>query len=328
MAVFTRITHEELTQWLKHFACGELLSFEGISSGIENTNYFVNTSQGRYVLTLFEKLTTNEVPFYLALMQHLASQNLPVACPVLTTNKQLFLNFKNKPAALVACLPGQSIEKPNAQQCHAIGQFAAQAHLAVKTFKGDLQNPRDLTWITEAANKLKPCVPQATYHLLTEEISFQQDVANSPAYKTLPQGVVHADLFRDNALLEANSLGGVIDFYFAGIDTFLYDLCVIANDWCIQHKTGEFEINLLIALTQSYNQARPFTEQEQQLWPAQLRLAALRFWTSRLYDYFLPRDADMLTAKNPEHFQNVLVQRQHIELTPSLSSLCQTGKPL
>ncbi len=326
MAVFTRITQNELQQWLSNFSCGELLSYEGIESGIENTNYFVNTTQGRFVLTLFEKLTASELPFYLQLMQHLAQHKLPVAYPIQSKHQQLFLSLKNKPAALVACLPGQSIHQPNAQQCHAIGQFAAKAHLAVHNFKGHLINPRNLTWISQAATELRPYLPDELRALLLDEIEYQTQTSHSEEYKTLAKGAVHCDLFRDNALLQGDHIGGVIDFYFAGIDTFLYDLCVIANDWCICQTSKELQIDLTSALIQGYSQFRTFSSAELALWPAQLRLAALRFWTSRLYDYYMPRQATVLNLKDPTHFQTLLQKRQHQQNTPSLQHLTQLRK--
>lgn len=310
MAVFTRITQDELQLWLKGRKCGELLSFEGIESGIENTNYFVNTSTGRFVLTLFEKLRAEDLPFYLGLMEHLAKKGLAVPGPIANTKGELFNALHGKPATLVTCLSGKSVDHPNAAQCHAIGKFSAQAHLAVADFAGNTPNPRGLAWIEKAMNELDDHLPKAVCTLLHSEVSHQKIVAASNAYKSLPKGAVHADLFRDNALMQGDMLGGVIDFYFAGVDTFLFDLAVTANDWCINLNSGELTEDLLDALLTGYQEVRPLTIHECELWQDMLRAAALRFWASRLYDFYMPREAEVLNVKDPQHFERVLLARR------------------
>lgn len=310
MAVFTRITHEDLQHWLAGRACGTLQSFEGISSGIENTNYFVNTTTGRYVLTIFEKLTEADLPFYLGLMQHLAGKGLPVPGPVAGRQGELFNPLMGKPATLVNCLAGQSVDAPSAVQCGHIGEFSAKAHQAVVDFAGNTPNPRGLDWIKQSALTLKPHIPADKLNLLEDEVAHQSAIAQSAAYLALPRGAVHADLFRDNALMQGEQLGGVIDFYFAGVDTFLFDLAVTANDWCINHITGEFKQDQLEALVTGYAKHRPFTEDDQALWPHLLRAAALRFWTSRMMDYYMPRKAEVLNVKDPAHFERILLDRR------------------
>lgn len=310
MAVFTRITQDELQRWLEGRKCGELLSFEGIESGIENTNYFVNTSTGRFVLTLFEKLRAEDLPFYLGLMEHLANKGLAVPGPIANAKGELFNTLHGKPATLVTCLSGKSVDHPNAAQCHAIGKFSAQAHLAVADFAGNTPNPRGLAWIEKAMNELDDHLPDAVCKLLHDEVSHQKIVAAGNAYKTLPKGAVHADLFRDNALMQGDALGGVIDFYFAGVDTFLFDLAVTANDWCINLNSGELKDDLLDALLTGYQEVRPLTIHERELWQDMLRAAALRFWASRLYDFYMPRKAEVLNIKDPQHFERVLLARR------------------
>lgn len=315
MAVFTRITQTELQQWLEGRDCGELLSFEGIESGIENTNYFVNTSKGRFVLTLFEKLTVEDLPFYLGLMQHLAVKGLAVPGPIPNAQGELFSELNGKPATLVNCLGGKSVERPNAAQCQQIGRFCAQAHLAVADFPGNTPNPRGLAWIESAMNALDSYLPNPVKELLHSEVHHQKAVAERHAYRMLPKGAVHADLFRDNALMQGDSLGGVIDFYFAGVDTFLFDLAVTANDWCIELANdkpdqGELKPELLGALLSGYQEVRKLNQHECELWQDMLRAAGLRFWTSRLYDFYMPREAEVLNVKDPKHFERVLLARR------------------
>lgn len=310
MAVFTRINHTELQHWLTGRDCGELLSFEGIESGIENTNYFVNTSQGRYVLTIFEKLTAADLPFYLGLMQHLAKKGLAVPGPIADAQGHLFSTLAGKPATLVNCLAGRSVESPNAAQCREIGRFCAQAHLAVRDFHAEVPNPRGLNWIEQAMHDIQAHLPDQLRALLQDEVVYQKNVASSAAYRGLQKGAVHADLFRDNALMKGDELGGVIDFYFAGVDTFLFDLAVTTNDWCIQLDTGELKPELVEALLKGYQEFRVLSEDESALWQDMLRSAGLRFWTSRLYDFYKPREAEVLNVKNPAHFERVLLARR------------------
>ena len=310
MAVFTRVTHEEVQDWLADLACGELHGLEDIASGIENTNYFVTTSKGRYVLTIFEKLGASDLPFFLGFMQHLANKGLPVPGPIANCKGLLFKNLHGKPATLVNCLAGRSVEKATSKQCAAIGQFSAQAHCAALDFAGSTPNPRGLDWIEKTAQALASHLPEQESRLLEDEIRHQREVCLSSAYANLQKGAVHADLFKDNALMQGENLGGVIDFYFAGIDTFLFDLAVTANDWCINPATGEFETELLESLIKSYKAHRPFSDPEKQLWQSTLRAAALRFWTSRLFDQHMPREAEVLTVKDPKHFERVLRARR------------------
>lgn len=315
MAVFTRITQTELQVWLRGRDCGELLSFEGIESGIENTNYFVNTSTGRFVLTLFEKLKAEDLPFYLGLMQHLAKKGLAVPGPIPNAEGELFNPLNGKPATLVNCLSGKSVDRPNTAQCEQIGRFCAQAHLAVADFEGNTPNPRGLAWIESAMHELESHLPDRVRALLHNEVNHQKAVAERHAYKMLPKGAVHADLFRDNALMKGDALGGVIDFYFAGVDTFLFDLAVTANDWCIDvsndgQSQGELQLDSLAALLKGYQDIRPLNNHECDLWQDMLRAAGLRFWTSRLYDYYMPRDAEVLNVKDPKHFERILVARR------------------
>lgn len=310
MAVFTRITHDELSTWLHHRDCGELLSFEGISSGIENTNYFVNTSLGRFVLTIFEKLTSVELPFYLGLMQHLSEKGLPVPGPKPSNTGELFSDLQGKPATLVNCLQGSSVDHPTPAQCSAIGGFLGQAHQAVLDFEGSTPNPRGLPWIQRTSLELQAHLSGPTFELLFREVQHQTAISASALYQQLPKGAVHADLFRDNALMLGEQLGGVIDFYFAGVDTFLFDLAVTANDWCIDHQTGALLEPQLRAMIEGYQAQRPLNTAECALWQDMLRAAALRFWTSRLYDYHMPREAEVLNVKDPSHFERILKARQ------------------
>lgn len=310
MAVFTVVEPTQLRAWLADCDAGDLLHIEGIASGIENTNYFVDTTNGRWVLTLFERMQTDQIDFCLRLMQRLAQAGLPCPEPIARHDGALQAPLCERPAALVRRLAGRSVERPNATQCQAIGRALAQMHHAAQGLSGALPNPRGLGWCSHTAGLLEPHLAPPQAQLLADELTSQQAFASTPLYAALPRGPIHADLFRDNALFEQDRLSGVFDFYFAGTDTWLFDLAVTCNDWCIDDESGAFNAARLQALLNGYRSARTPTPEEAQAWPTLLRAAALRFWISRLADWHLPRPAHLLAPKDPAHFERILTLRR------------------
>jgi homoserine kinase type II len=309
MSVFTRVTPEQLSAWLEGYAIGTLRELQGIAAGIENTNYFVTTTRGRFVLTLFEKLTAAELPFYLDLMGHLARHGVPCPAPIADRADRTLGSLNGKPATLVTCLPGVPVAAPEPRHCEIIGAALAEMHMAGQSFKGSLENPRGPAWWRVTAPLVMPFLDEAQRALLASELEHQ----GARGSERLPRGAVHADLFRDNALWDATNegpaLGGVIDFYFAGVDTWLYDVAVTVNDWCVQ-RSGEIDKPRAWALLRSYAKERPFNDAERAAWPSTLRAAALRFWLSRLHDFYLPRAGDLTHAHDPEHFRRILEKRR------------------
>lgn len=309
MAVFTAVSDSELEPWLKRFDVGHLVSLEGIVAGIENTNYRVTTEhQGqkqRFVLTLFERLNAQQLPFYLELMRHLAVAGIPCPNPVPDLNGQILGTLAGKPATLVTWLQGKELTDPSPQACARIGSMLARMHRATKDFTGIQPNLRGLSWWQEVTPQLLPFLPSKQATLLERELAYQiaQDLTQ------LPRSAVHADLFRNNVLFEGDEVGGVIDFYFAGIDTWLFDLAVTANDWCIDFATGEWDHDRLNALLDAYQSVRPLLPSERDAWPAAQRAGALRFWISRLYDVYLPRPAQVIVPHDPTHFERILIAR-------------------
>ncbi len=305
MSVFTTVTPTELSAWLENYTVGTLLELKGISAGIENTNYFVTTTSGRYVLTLFEKLTVDELPYYLNLMAHLARNSVPCPCPV-ARNDQCYVGVLNgKPASLVSRVPGADIKQPTIAHCANIGALMAGIHIAGKSYPASMINPRGAPWRERVLPQLLPFMAQPAADLLRSEVQTQAAFACDD----LPRGVIHADLFRDNVLWDGARVGGVIDFYFACNDALLYDVAITVNDWCL-NDDGVLDPKRAAALLRSYNQARPFNDAEYGAWSMMLRAAALRFWMSRLFDLHLPRPGELTHAKDPLHFQRVL--EQHI----------------
>ncbi|MES2976784.1 MAG: homoserine kinase [Pseudomonadota bacterium] len=340
MAVFTEVSFEEADTFLQALGLGALQSISGCSGGIENTNYFVDTAQGQFVLTLFERLTFEQLPFYLRLMKHLAGKGIPVPDPqaapgvapaAATTAKsrkavvaavvaatvtrpgEILHSLKGKPAAVVNRLRGSSELHPSAAHCASVGEMLARMHVAGSDFDMRQPNLRGLPWWNETVPVVLPFLTPEQRDLIVSELAFQNHVAASSVYRSLPRGPIHADLFRDNVMFapdgeggHATELTGFFDFYFAGCDTFLFDIGVSLNDWCIDQSTGKSDPDRARAFLDAYQRVRPLTGQERQLLPAMQRAGALRFWISRLWDFHLPREAAVLKAHDPQHFERVL----------------------
>ena len=305
MAVFTRVTEAELTAWLGDYSLGQLLELQGIASGIENTNYFVATSHGRFVLTLFEKLSADELPFYLNLMAHLARHGIPCPSPVADRHNRFLSPLQGKPACIVSRLPGKSVMRPEVAHCAAVGAMLGQLHGAAQSFAETMANARAANWRAHAAQQVLPFLLPQDAALLESEVAFHA----KHTLAALPQGVIHADLFRDNVLFDGARIGGLIDFYFACNDCLLYDVAITVNDWCMS-ADGTLDQARTQALLRAYHLVRPLQPQERAAWPIALRVAALRFWLSRLYDMRLPRDGELINAHDPEQFKRIL--QRHI----------------
>jgi len=306
MAVFTTVTEADLTAWLGDYSLGQLLELQGISSGIENTNYFVTTSNGRFVLTIFEKLSADELPFYLNLMAHLARHGIPCPSPVANRHNQFLGALKDKPACIVSRLSGKSTTAPGIEQCAAIGGMLGQMHIAGQSFSQIMPNPRGAAWRASTAPQVRPFLNEDQAALLDNEVEWH----SKNVFAQLPQGVIHADLFRDNVLLDDIRVGGLIDFYFACSDALLYDVAITVNDWCMDIGTGKLDPVRAQTFLRAYHAVRPLQESEHTAWQPMLRLAALRFWISRLFDLHLPRDGELVNAHDPLHFETIL--RNHI----------------
>jgi homoserine kinase type II len=312
MAVFTQVSDNEARELLRQLQLGELHALRGIEGGIENTNYFVTCDEGEFVLTLFERLTAAQLPFYLHLMKHLAHKGIPVPDPRANKAGDILHTVCGKPAAVVNRLAGRSQLAPEAVHCAAVGGMLARMHLAGRDYDRQQPNLRGLPWWNETVPVVLPHIGPDQAALLRAELAYQNHIAASPAYAALPRGPVHADLFRDNVMFEGAQLTGFFDFYFAGVDSFLFDLAVCLNDWCIDLPTGAHDAHRATAMIDAYQAVRALTAAERSLLPALLRAGALRFWISRLWDYYLPREASMLTPHDPSHFERVLRQRaQH-----------------
>jgi homoserine kinase type II len=326
MAVYTEVSFDDAAALLRRLNLGELTQLRGIQGGIENTNYFVTSERDgvvlEHVLTLFERLGFEQLPFYLHLMKHLAGHGIAVPCPAASATGDIVHRLQGKPAAVVDKLRGTSQLRPSAHHCQAVGDMLARMHLAGADFAMSQPNLRGLPWWNETVPVVLPFLNPHQASLIRSELAFQNHVAASPAYAALPRGPIHADLFRDNVMFDGNELTGFFDFYFAGCDSFLFDIAVCLNDWCVEHRAddhdGSHDAARAQAFMAAYQAVRPLNAAERSLLSAMLRAGALRFWVSRLWDLHLPREAAMLQAHDPAHFERVL--RQRVRHAQTLSS--------
>lgn len=313
MAVYTVVGEDEVRALVARLGLGALTGFEGIRAGIENSNWFVDTTQGRYVLTVFERLTAEQLPYYLWFMKHLAEAGIPVPDPQADAAGDLLFHLQGKPAALLTRLPGSHRLAPDLHHCRQVGAMLAHMHLAGADFHHEQPHLRGLAWWEETVPVVLPFLDAGRATLLRDELMFQQAVAASADGIALPRGPIHADLFRDNVMFEGlpghEKLTGFLDFFFAGTDALAFDIAVCLNDWCTDLDSGRLDESRAGVFVAAYADVRPLTAAEHRLLPALLRAAALRFWLSRLWDLHLPRTAAMLQAHDPAHFERVLRER-------------------
>ena len=302
MSVFTVVEAHELSEFLCSYDVGDLQHYAGIEAGIENTNYFVTTTAGAYVLTLFEFTPAADLGYFLSLMAHLARRDIASAAPIANRSGSYLAHLKGKPAALVVRVPGSSVVQPQARHCEAIGTALARLHLAGCDFPLQRHNDRGPSWRDAIAAELKPHL-SARDQTLLEAVFDEPDIDRNPA---LAGGVIHADLFRDNALFEACELTGIIDFYYARSGPFIYDLAVTVADWCYVSSVA-FNADRARVMLQAYHRVRPLDAAERVAWPGAIRSACARFWLSRMKDAYYPRAGTLTYVKDPAPFGALLL---------------------
>jgi homoserine kinase type II len=306
MSVYTAVTPDELDAWLARYALGALSELAPIAAGIENTNYFVSTERGRYVLTLYERLPPDELPFYLNLMAHLAREGVEVPAPVPDRTGALFSHLNGRPAGLVRRIDGAALDAATEAACAAVGNALARLHRASQSYRPRLTNRRGPSWWRQAARAVRSFITPEQNELLTAEVRFQTGFGRGK----LPKGAIHGDLFCDNVLFAGERVAGIIDFGFAATDFFAYDLAIAVNDWCVSRgDDGALDEGRMRAMVCAYHAVRPLTDEERGQWHALLRAAALRFWVSRLYDLHLPRPGELTHAHDPVPFERILRAR-------------------
>lgn len=311
MSVYTTITETELQRFLADYSVGRLVSYTGISEGIDNTNYFVQTDQGEFVLTVFERLSAAELPYFLDLLEHLHQHQVACARPIANRQQQFLSQIQHKPAAMVERLPGTTVKTIQASQCGDIGHALAQLHVAGQHYPQQQYNRRGLDWCQTTARALDSVLPSDEAEMVRRELTEQCSLHQSSL--DLPTGTIHGDLFHDNVLYDGLRFSGMIDFYFACHDVLLYDLAVAINDWCKDPAQPErLEPARTQQLLTAYQSMRPLTANESQAFSLLLRRAALSWWLSRLYDKYFPREGELTLIKDPDVFKRLLQDRiQH-----------------
>lgn len=305
MSVFTPISVEEARVFVAPYRVGDIIDFQDIAAGVENSNFFVTTTLGRYVLTIFEKIPRTDLDFYIGLMQHLHHAGIGCASPIVASDGSVLRELKGKPAALVARLSGGDIAHPAPDDCFAVGAALARMHAAAKSFPLPMKNWRGLAWWREEAQSLQRFATKQELALLNSELAFQ---ANFDAL-ALPSGIVHADLFRDNILWNDQHQPQMIDFYFACHEQLLWDIAITVNDWCLDvqaYPAAGLNVDNVRALLTGYATIRNLTRAERQAWPQMLRAAALRTWLGRLGYHYYPRTSTLTHAKDHPFSERLL----------------------
>lgn len=309
MSVYTPVSRDQLETFLQGFALGRLIDCSDIPGGTENSNFFVATERGEYVLTLIERGPVDDLAFLLSLLDQLQQAGLPVPYAIADRSGQTLHQLNQRPTLLQPRLPGRHVEQADASHCRALGQMLARLHGA--TAGSDLQrrSDRGLDWMGRETLALLQRSSGQARALLEEMLPVVEQLRSQrPA---LPEAVLHGDLFRDNVLFEGHHLSGLIDFHNAFSGWALYDVAICVNDWCLGPE-GALEARLAEALLAGYASQRRFTALEAQYWPDLLRVAALRFWLSRQLAADQHAAQSGVLIKNPDHFQQLLAQHRNV----------------
>jgi len=301
MAVYTDVSAEQLDAFLDGYDIGELLSYKGIAEGVENSNFLLHTSTGNFILTLYEKrVATKDLPFFLGLMEHLATRGINCPQPVKNRKGETLGKLAGRPAAIVTFLEGIWLRRPDARHCAALGEALAQMHLAGADFSMKRKNALSV----EGWRPLyESCCEHAdnVQHGMKATIEKELTALEQCWPRELPQGVIHADLFPDNVFFLGNALSGLIDFYFACTDTLAYDVAICLNAWCFE---SDFTYNVTKgrSLLQSYARVRPLSDAELDAMPVLARGAALRFLLTRLVDWLNVPPGALVRPKSPQEY--------------------------
>ena len=311
MAVYTHVSEDALADFLTHYDLGPVHALKGIAEGVENSNYLLQTATGSFILTLYEKrVDKDDLPFFLALMHHLANKGIPCPTPVAGADGEALRVLSGRPAALITFLNGLSVDRPNPAQCHSVGEGMERMHLAVTDFDATRPNALGLEGGAALAGQ---CLTQADNvqpglaALIEDELAYLRSVWPDD----LPQGVIHADLFPDNVFFMDDQLTGIIDFYFACTDAFAYDLAICLNAWCFEPDKA-FNATKARRMTAAYHAVRPLSDAEIAALPLLARGAALRFLLTRLFDWVNQVDGALVRPKDPLEYAHKLRFHQRV----------------
>ncbi|MET4692345.1 homoserine kinase [Endozoicomonas lisbonensis] len=323
MSVYTHLSASDIESLLSHYDLGALYDFTGIESGVENTNYFIDLKSGstqqRYVLTLFEYLPEETLPFFINFTTELSEGGIRVPAPIRDRQGQALHTLKGKPCLISPCFSGRHLTTISAEHCSQVGTQLAKLHRIGQKSSLQQENQRGIPWLKLQVNRLSSLVPsEEAGQMLTlwQDITSELSTYERSTFSQLPAGLIHGDLFHDNVLFDQGKITGIIDFYNACHDCLLYDLAVTVNDWCINPDLS-LNDNRLTAITHAYSQVRSFTPQEREAWPLMLRLAAFRFWISRIITFVHPeqevdkehKENQVLNFKDPDEFKKMVFLR-------------------
>ncbi len=327
MSVFTPVSEQQLIIYLQQYNIGDLRAFEGIVAGVENSNFFVTTDQGEFVLTLFEAHSIEKLAFYLGLMEYLTDAGIPSIKPVPSKQGQLLLELNDRPSAIVERIEGANPVKISEQHCQQIGVMLARFHLATQNYPKKMENEFEHSWQTRCAQNMLEKLSLADAARLKHELAYQTDYQQQ--LMVLPGGIIHGDLFRDNTLFITHGknveLSAILDLYTACNDVLLMDLAIVVNDWCFQ-ENGEIDTLLAAELIRAYQTIRPLLESEKKLFNVVLRAAALRFWILRLDLKYNPRttyNEASGNSYNPDEYRQKLLK--HIDYADKTMRLFSDG---
>jgi homoserine kinase type II len=312
MAVYTDVTADDLTQYLAGYDIGELLSYKGIAEGVENSNFLLHTGAGSYILTLYEKrVAESDLPFFLALMEHLAARGITCPQPVHNRHGGVLGRIAGRPTAIVTFLDGIWIRRPTPPHCAAVGEALAHLHLAGADFPMQRTNALSIeSWrpLYEQARSGAESVRSG----LCEEIARELDALEKAWPRNLAQGVIHADLFPDNVFFLGSKLSGLIDFYFASTDTLAYDVAICLNAWCFE-ADHSYNVTKGRALLKAYAKTRALSLAEREALPVLARGAAMRFLLTRLVDWLAVPDGALVRPKDPLEYYRKLRFHQSVK---------------
>ena len=308
MSVYTSLSRAEIESVLSSYQLAPLIRFTGISAGIENTNYLLHTAQGDFVLTIYEHYTAEKIMPYLDLLVQLGKYESYYPVPLADAKHQYLQELAGKPAAVFNCLPGESVLQATDKQCQSVANALARLHLKSSSLALQKKNPRNIDWIQASAKQLDCYLSAQDARLLKDEVDYQCQYATLH----LPQGIIHADLFKDNVLFQGDRLTGMLDFYAASRDCYLLDIAIALNDWCVDVQ-GVYDHRRQAVFMQAYQQLRMLDDEEQKTLPVLLRRACLRFWLSRLEHKLNPKQGEMTQVKDPACFKDLLLQHRHFD---------------
>ena len=304
MSVYTNLSTKDVSLLLSKYSIGTLKSFQGISDGITNTNYFLNTSKGKYIITIFEDITEIKVKKYLKLMNFFSNHNM--CCPeiMFTKSGSILSTVKSKPCSIMEKLSGKTINTTNVSLCKSIGTIIGNFHTAGSKYSSKISNSRDIKWVERNIAKIKNHISKEQLDIL----NYSSKIFRKIFEMKLPNGMIHSDLFRDNVLARGDKVTGIIDYYYSFNGPLIYELAVIINDWCV-NKDGAINLVKYNSFLNSYNLERELTTVEKKQINNAMIAAGLRFYLSRLVDMIFPKVGEITHIKDPSVFETIVKKR-------------------